>query len=269
MITASILALVLAILLIGRMGSHLRFSREVKALFKASDRNADKVFSYDQLESLPEPVQRYFKLVLKEGQPYISYISLTHDGQFKAGLDKGWMNIKGEQYFTTQRPGFIWKGSTNLFTARDMFMEDRGSLKVSILNLYPLAEGKGSSFDEGELQRWVAESVWFPTNLLPGEFICWTPVNAFTAQLSFRYKTIAFEFKVRFNAAGEITAMETKRFMGETGSEAWIVRLAGYKRFDGMFIPTKCEALWLLPKGEFPYARFVVQKVVYNVPGRM
>ena len=268
-ITASILALILAILIVGRIASYLIFNREVKALFKGSKPYSDKVFSYDQLRGLPEPLQRYFKLVLKEGKSYISYVSLTHDGQFKSGLDKDWMNIKGEQYFTTQRPGFIWKGTTKLFTARDMFVEDKGSLKVSILNVYNLAEGKGPGFDEGELQRWVAESVWFPTNLLPSENVRWTAVNSSTAQLSFHYNNIAFTYQVSFNEAGEITEMETKRFMSETGSEAWIVRLADYEGFAGILIPTKCEALWLLEKGEFPYARFKVKRIIYNIPYRM
>ncbi len=71
---------------------------------------------------MPEPVQRYFNYALKEGQPYISYARITHDGQFKTGLDKGWINIKGEQYATTEKPGFIWKGTTTMFIARDMYI---------------------------------------------------------------------------------------------------------------------------------------------------
>ncbi|MBN1762429.1 MAG: hypothetical protein JW878_05045 [Methanomicrobia archaeon] len=34
---------------------------------------SDTAFSYEQLNELPEPVQRYFKRSLKAEQPYISY----------------------------------------------------------------------------------------------------------------------------------------------------------------------------------------------------
>ena len=84
--------------------------------------------SYKAIADLPEPVQRYFKHVLKDGQPYSSYVRLTYDGLFKMSLNKDWIKIKGEQYFTTENPGFIWKGTTSMFVARDMYIADNGRL---------------------------------------------------------------------------------------------------------------------------------------------
>ncbi len=37
-------------------------------------------------------------------------------------------NIKGEQYATTEKPGFIWKGATSMFIASDMYIADKGRL---------------------------------------------------------------------------------------------------------------------------------------------
>ena len=88
-------------------------------------------------------MQRYFKYVLKERQPYISYAGITHDAQFKTGLDKDWINIKGEQYATTEKPGFIWKGTTSMFTPRDMFIADKGRLVISLFSLYNVVDAKG------------------------------------------------------------------------------------------------------------------------------
>lgn len=92
-----------------------------------------------------------------------------HDGQFKTDLKKGWINIKGEEYFTTQKPGLVWKGTTRMFTARDMYIADKGRLIVSVLSLFKVVNGKGEKYNQGELLRWLSESVWFPTNLLPSE----------------------------------------------------------------------------------------------------
>ena len=82
--------------------------------------------------------------------------------------NKDWVNIKGEQYFTTEKPGFIWKDTTRLFVARDMYIADKGRLIATLFSLYNVVDAKGENYNEGELQRWLAESVWFPTNLLPG-----------------------------------------------------------------------------------------------------
>ena len=108
------------ILLSGRINLSIQFNKEVKKLFSQSKNISHTTFQYKQLIGLPEPVQRYFKHLLKEGQPYISSARITHDGQFKTGLDKDWININGEQYATTEKPGFIWKGTTSMFIARDM-----------------------------------------------------------------------------------------------------------------------------------------------------
>jgi hypothetical protein len=265
-IIIAIASLLIIVFIAGTINLSNRFHQQVKTLFSLSQNISASKYSYAQLAGLPAPVQRYFKHVLKEGQPYISYVSLKHDGQFKTGLDKGWINIKGEQYFTTQKPGFIWKGTTSMFTARDMYIADEGRLVVLLLNVFKVADGKGANFNEGELQRWLGENVWFPTNLLPGEYISWTAINDSVAQLSFNYKDIAFAYRVSFNAAGEIATMETTRFMEAGVLETWIITLNDYKAFNGIIVPTECEVLWRLKRGDYPYARFHVKEIVYDVP---
>ena len=79
------------------------------------------------------------------------------------------MNTTGEQYATTGKPGFIWKGTTSMFVARDMYISDKGRLIVTLFCLFKVADAKGEKYNEGELLRWLSESVLYPTNLLPGE----------------------------------------------------------------------------------------------------
>lgn len=46
-----------------------------------------RVVKYDQddLEALPEPVKRYFTSVLRDGQPLVSHVNITHSGTFNTG----------------------------------------------------------------------------------------------------------------------------------------------------------------------------------------
>jgi hypothetical protein len=159
-ITLSIIGLLLITLIAGRINLSIQFHKQVKELFSQSKNISGKTFRQEQLSGLPEPVQRYFKHTLKEGQPYIGYTRITHDGQFKTGLDKDWINIRGEQYATTEKPGFIWKGTTSMFIARDMFIADKGRLVVSILSLFNVVDAKGVQYNQGERLRWLGESVF-------------------------------------------------------------------------------------------------------------
>jgi hypothetical protein len=260
------ITIVVIILIIGKINLSIKFGREVKELFAQSKNISDQVYHKAQLDGLPEPVQRYFKHILKEGQPYISYARIKHDGQFKTDLEKGWINITGEQYATTEKPGFIWKGTTSMFVARDMYISDKGRLIVTLFSLYNVVDAKGEKYNEGELLRWLGESVLYPTNFLPNDRLQWLPIDSTTAKLTFNYKGLSLFFKITFNEIGEITEMETKRYMGDKNLETWVIKATNYKELNNVIIPTAFDVLWRLDKGDFSYAKFNVTEVEYNKP---
>ena len=259
------IGIVVLILLLGKINMEMKFKKQVDTLFATSQDISNKIYTVKQLENLPEPVQRYFKYVLKDGQKYVSSLRLTHNGFFKTDLKKNFIKITGEQYFSAQKPQFIWKGVTSMFTARDYFIDNKGGLIATLLNVYNVVDAKGSNFDEGELQRWMAESVWFPTNFLPSEYLNWTAIDANSAKLSFHYNTTAFDFIVRFNAIGEITEIEGERFMTANKKEKWVCKMANYQERNGVKIPISDQAIWRLKEGDQVYAKFEVLKVEYNI----
>jgi hypothetical protein len=265
-ITLSILGLLLLTLFIAKINSSIQFSKEVKELFAQSKSISDKTFHENRLAYLPEPVQRYFKHTLKDGEPYISYARIKHDGQFKTGLYKDWINIKGEQYATTEKPGFIWKGTTSMFTARDMYISDKGRLVVSLFSLYNVVDAKGEKYNQGELLRWLGESLLYPTNLLPDERLQWFAIDSQSAKLTFDYNGLSLFFIVTFNQIGEIIQLETKRYMDEKNLETWVIKATNYKEINNVFIPTTFDVLWRLDKGDFSYAKFSITEVEYNKP---
>ncbi len=265
-IVVSILGLIFLILILGKIKLTVQFNKEVQSLFTKSRSISHQTFKKAQIADLPSPVHRYFNHVLRDGQSYISYASIKHDGQFKTGIDKGWVNIKGEQYATTEKPGFIWKGTTSFFVARDMYIAGKGRLVVTLFSLFKVVDGKGPKYDEGELLRWLGESVLYPTNLLPGKRLQWIPVDADNAILIFNYREHSLHFLIRFNEIGEITEMQTKRYMGENNVETWVIKSYHYKEMNQVIIPTRFEVIWRLAKGDFSYAKFNIKEVVYDQP---
>jgi hypothetical protein len=264
----SILGSMVLIFFLGKLNLSIQFSHQVKTLFVQSKNISDQRFHKSQLDSLPEPVQRYFNHTLKEGQPYISYARIKHVGQFKTGFDKDWINIKGEQYATTEKPGFIWKGTTSMFVARDMYISDKGRLVVSVLSLVNVVNVKGEQYDQGELLRWLGESVLYPTNFLPNERLHWSPIDSQSAKLTYHYQGLSLFFKITFNEIGELTELETKRYMDEKNLETWIIKATDYKEMNNILIPTNFDVIWRLEKEDFSYAKFKITEVEYNKPER-
>ncbi|MCK4311429.1 MAG: hypothetical protein KAW88_01700 [Candidatus Cloacimonetes bacterium] len=266
MILLSIVAIILIAIFTGTIMLSNQHSKEISELFSLSEDISNRTFNYQQLDGLPEPIQRYFKHVLKDGQPFISYVRLIHDGQFKTDPKKDWIDIKGEQYFTAEKPGFVWKGKTSMFTARDMYLANKGRLVVTLLSLFKIVDGQGESFNQGELLRWLGESVWFPTNLLPSEDLQWMPIDDTSSKLTFDYNNISVSYDVNFNDRNEITQMKTERYMEEGRLETWVGKFRNYKEINGVIIPTEIEAIWKLEAGDYSYVRFNIRKIEYDKP---
>lgn len=263
------IAVIAIIFFIGKINLYIKFGYQVNELFTQSKIVSEKIFRYQQLKSLPEPVQRYFKHVLKDGQPYISFVRLKHDGQFKTDLKKDWVNITGEQYFATEKPGFIWKGTTAMFVARDMYLADEGRLIATIFSTINVVDIHGKQqYNESELLRWLAESIWFPTNLLPSEKLQWTSIDSTSAKLTFKYKGISLFYIVTFNEKDEIIQMETKRYIDEKRLETWIIKPTNYEEKNGVIIPTEAEVFWRLKEGDCSYAKFKIKKIEYDIAYR-
>jgi len=233
----------------------------VNRLYDHEKKSQKRNYHLKLIENLPEPVQRYFRFTLSESQPFVQRVNLEHDGQFKPGVEKGWLAIRGEQHFTTDEPGFVWIGKTRLFTAHDFYIHNSGVLKVYLFGLIRIVHERGSHTDQAELLRWLGESVWFPTNLLPSEKLHWTPIDENSARVQFTHNGLDVYYDVFFSETGEIIRLETKRYMSSDKMENWTGRLDNYRSVNGMMIPMKIEAAWQLEEGEHIYARFRVQTI--------
>jgi len=265
-IISTILVLLILVLIIGYLKYTFNFYKEVNQLFSNSKVISNKKFSYEQLAGLPIPVHRYFKNVLKENTPYISYVRLKHDGHFKPAVSKNWSDIKGKQYFTTATPGFIWKGTIGVISACDKYLFDRGSLTIRFLRLIKIANKQGESIDQGELLRWLSESVWFPTNLLPNERLTWLPIDNTSAKLLFNYHGLSLNYIVKFNENDEIFEVETERFFDDHNLKPWKGNFYHYKEINNIKIPTVVKATWKLEQGDHNYAVFNLEDIDYDIP---
>lgn len=262
----SALAVPAAALLASRwlVARHIR--QDVAELFSLADTGPAKTYDPDQLADLPVPVQRYFRHVLKPGQPYLRSVRLWHDGQFKTDLKKDWIAIRGEEYFRADTPNYIWIGTTAWFSARDQYVAGRGSLTVRLLGTLPIVQGSGPSFDQGELLRWLAETVWFPTSLLPGGWVTWSPVDDHSATLTVTDQGLTVSCLMSFNENDELVRCQAQRYRDETHLATWVCRLSDYRDWHGLRVPTQGGAAWVIDGEEKPYARFVLRDIAYDKP---
>lgn len=253
-------------LLAGRWFVARQVRRDVADLFALADTGPARTYDPAQLADLPAPVQRYFRHVLKPGQTYLRTVRLRHDGDFKTDLENDWMPITGEEYFLADEPGYIWVGTTAWFTARDQYVAGGGNLTVRLLGTLPIVKGTGSSFDQGELLRWLAETAWFPTSLLPGGRAVWSPVNDHLATLTLTDHGLTVSCLMRFNENDELVRCQAQRYRDETHIATWVGHYSDYRDWYGLRIPTHAEVAWVIGGEEKPYARFILRDIEFDMP---
>lgn len=274
-IIATALVLALIVLMVVGKRDWTKHTKQMRARLDAAQIPVQPtVVDFSELVTLPEPVQRYFRAVLKDGQPMIAGASLKHRGTFNLGEGKDrWCRFTSDQKVVTKRPGFDWDANISLFPGlyvcvRDAFIDGEGLLQASMFGKISLANMKGGKLlGEGELMRFLAEAAWYPTALLPSQGVQWQPIDDTSASAVFSDGTYTVTMVFTFNRQNLITsigaASRSRMVSGQNVPTPWEGRFGNYQTHGGMQIPTEGEAVWLLPGGDKPYWRGTLTEVTH------
>jgi hypothetical protein len=230
---------------------------------------------FRELEGLPAPVGRYFRLVLDEGQPMVSGVRVRHTGTFNVvETTDRWKPFVSDQLVVTRRPGFDWNGTVAMMPGlpvrvHDAYAAGEGVLHARVLGLFTVVDVRGTGdVAEGELMRFFAEAAWYPTALLPSQGVRWEPADDRSAYATLEEGDTSITMLFTFNERGLIDAVraeERGRMVGgRTVPTPWQGRFWNYEERAGMLVPLDGEVAWLPPEGEKPYWRGHIAEISYE-----
>jgi hypothetical protein len=228
-----------------------------------------------ELDGLPAPVQRYLRAVLQEGQPLVSALRLEQSGTFNMKDDgDGWKPFTAVQHITTRRPGFVWDARISMLPGvavhvHDAYTAGIGTLHAAVLGAVPVARLQGGGdIAQAELMRWLSETPWYPTALLPSQGVVWQAVDARSADATLADGELSVTLRFHFDSDGlvnTVTASARGRLVGNVSRPApWQGRFWNYALRDGLRVPIQGEAAWLLPGGASPYWRGRVSAIAFE-----
>ena len=258
-----------------------RWAKATQALLRQLETARDPATrpAYDarEIEGLPAPVQRYFRAVLKDGQPMVTGVTVQHAGTFNVtalGHRETWMPFTSEQRVLTRRPGFVWNAQMALLPGIAIYVHDAyvagvGTLHPAVFGLFSLTHQHGSGdIARGELMRYMMEAAWHPTALLPSQGTTWVAIDAVSADATMVDGDISMTMRFTFNAAGLIEQVDAAARGALVGGKVvmmpWQGRLSNYQERDGMRVPLNGEAAWLAPGGRKPYWRGTITSLAYE-----
>ena len=235
---------------------------------------APPVVRLHDLQGLPATVQRYLRAVLSDGQPLVAAVSLAQQGQFNlSATGARWRPFTATQRVVLQPPGFVWDARVRMLPGlpvhvHDAYVAGEGRLHAAVLGLLPVADLHGTpGLARGELMRWFAEAVWYPTALLPSQGVRWDAVDDHAARATLAHGGITLSLLFHFGDDGLIDTVRAdarERVVdGVVTTAPWQGRFWNYALRDGMRVPLDAEVGWDLPQGLQLYFRATTTALAY------
>jgi hypothetical protein len=278
-VVLGVLALVAVLLLGAWLYGAYRWNSETQELRTRLDAARAPVrpqtVDFRELEGLPAPVQRYFRVVLEEGQSMVAGVRVQHTGTFNMGETKDrWKPFDSDQQVVTQRPGFDWNGRVAMMPGlpvrvHDAYVAGEGVLHASLLGLFTVVDMRGrDEVAEGELMRFFAETAWYPTALLPSQGVRWEAVDGRSARATLTEGDVSVTMLFTFDERGLIETVRAeargRAVDGKVIPTPWQGHFWNYQWRGGMRVPLDGEVAWMLPEGEKPYWRGHITETSYE-----
>ncbi len=227
-------------------------------------------YNIADLAELPAPVARYFRRVLRDGQPIARSAIATQEAEFF--LNGTWRPLRATQQFITSPPGFVWDariGMAPLVSAfvRDSYVGGTGSMTASALGVYSIVNQTATpELNAGALQRFLGEAIWLPTALLPSAAVTWTARDDHSAAVTLRDGANTVSMVFEFDGEGFVRSIQGDRFKENGGAytlQPWRIECNEYRDRDGMVIPLHCEVAWITDGRLEPYWRGRITSITY------
>jgi hypothetical protein len=149
---------------------------------------------------------------------------------------------------------------------RDAYVNGHGSMLIKMLSLITLVNATGSEIDQGSMMRYLNEMTWFPAAFL-GENINWKAIDDRSAEVTLTYQGKSVSATMYFDEEGKPTNFVAKRYrmVGKRYDlETWSTPFTGHGEFEGLKLPVRGKAVWILKEGDLAYVELEITELEYD-----
>ena len=268
-----ILVFIIATSIIASIFFNRSIRHEAAHLFQDRKQTKKELITEEDIEGLPEPLQRYLMFTQIIGEKKVSSVRLKQKGEIRTRVNQNFMAFDADQYYTVDPPGFIWH--VNLKPAVgvniigiDKFMHGKGGMNMKLLSLFKIVDAEGDEMNQGALLRFFTEMLWFPSAFL-SDYITWEEIDKNSVKGTIILEGISASAELFIKDNGEANYFTAERYKEVDGSfslEKWATPIREYQELNGIKVPLNAEAVWHLKEGQFSYFRAQVTSIEYDIP---
>lgn len=256
--------------------SHYQFQKlvqqETSQIISRGEIQEERIISEDDIQELPLPVQKWLRHSGMVGKPYIHIGQVVQKAEMKLKSEQEkWYQATANQYTTVDIPAFIWTSDVKMnsmmsFQGRDKLENGKGQMLIKLNSVIKVVDEQGEKLNEGTLQRYLGEMVWFPSLAL-SPYIRWEEVDDTTAIARMNYKGTTGSGTFYFNQEGDFIRFSAMRYKGnEAGAKRyeWVLLVDEHQTFEGIKVPSEMTATWKLENEDWTWLKLKIEDIRYN-----
>ncbi len=250
-----------------------KLGKETAEILQGISFSGNESLNEQEVQHLPFPVKNWLKMSGAIGRKKIKTVWLKQKFQMKMKpTQKKWQYARAQQLFVTQSPSFIWAVRLKMMPllnvlGRDKFVGGKGEMQMKLNGLVNLVKETGTKMDEGSLQRYLGEIVWFPSAAI-SPYISWEEIGDFSAKATMNYKGTTGSGTFHFGKDGLLEKFVAMRYMGNAPDAKryqWVITVKKHKQHNGITIPVELEATWMLETGPWTWSKIEITDIQYNI----
>ncbi|MCU7695492.1 DUF6544 family protein [Haoranjiania flava] len=252
----NMLILLVTMISYGHFNFQKLVQQETRHLLSQNKLVKNKIINENDIGYLPEPVKNWLRACGAVGNPYTSIGKVTQKAEMKMKPEQeNWASATAIQYTTIGNPAFIWTVHVKMnsllnFQGRDKFKYGKGTMLIKMNSLINVVNERGEKLNEGALQRYLGEMVWFPSLAL-SPYITWEQIDDNKATATMTYKNTSGSGTFYFNSKGDVTKFSALRYKDnepDAKRHKWEMNITDYKIFEAIKVPAKMTSTWKLDK---------------------
>ncbi len=251
------------------------FRKDVENLITTNKLQTDaQVFNEQEFNHLPDAIQKYIVNCGYIGTSKMSYLKMEyHNVDFKQGKNKPTLKVDYTQYNFVKEPCRMALIDSSIFgipfEGYDYYQNGKGGMKGVIAKVITLFNQTGADMDKACLATFLAESLFAPTILLQ-DYISFEKISNLQVKATINYGGQTASGIFTFNENYEMVSFVTndRAVAGTDGKMEyvkWSALCGEYKTTEnGIKQPTKFQAVWNYPEGDFIYFDGKISAVSYG-----
>ena len=252
-----------------------QFQNDITALLAENQLPVtDERFTEKDFSHLPTAIQRYMKNCGYIGTRKMSWLKMEyHKVDFLQGKEGPALTIDYTQYNFINEPCRMALIDSSMFgipfEGYDYYQNGTGGMRGVLAKVIPLFDQTGADMDKSCLATFLAESFFAPTILLQ-DYITFEEISGFEVQAAISCKGQTASGIFTFNEQYEMISFATndRAVAGIDGSMEYVPWSAICNDYqpspNGIRYPTKFQAVWNYPDGDFVYFDGTISDVSYG-----